>query len=96
MQLTDSEEFRRIGAEAAAPMVSLWPKAQMSAVEFFRLGFRIALIPSSVSLAAVAAAQEMLLELKKSGTDHEYFARQKTFAAAAAWYKQAGSMPKQN
>jgi 2-methylisocitrate lyase-like PEP mutase family enzyme len=96
VQLADVEDFRRVGAAARAPLVSLWPKAQMSAVEFFRLGFRIALIPSSVPLAAVGAAREMLLELKKSGTDQEYFARQKTFAAAAAWYKQVGSMPKPN
>lgn len=95
VQLTDLEDFRHVGAKAPGTLVSLWPKAQMSAIEFFRLGFRIALIPSSVPLAAIGAAREMLLDLKHSGTDHEYFARQKTFAAAAAWYKHVGSNPKQ-
>jgi len=94
VQLDDPQDFRDIGARVKTPLVSLWPKSQMSAMEFFRLGFCIALIPSSVSLAAIGAAREMLLELKRSGTDHEYFARQNTFAAAAAWYKQVGSTPK--
>ena len=96
VQLTDPDDFRHIGAKATAPLVSLWPKAQMSVIEFFRLGFCIALIPSSVPLAAIGAAREMLLELKRSGTDHEYFSRQKTFAGTAAWYKKVGSSPKQN
>lgn len=94
VQLTDPDDFRSIGVKTSAPLVSLWPKAQMSAVEFFRLGFRIALIPSSVPLAAIGTARDLLLELKKSGTDREYFARQKTFAGTAAWYKQLGSTPK--
>jgi 2-methylisocitrate lyase-like PEP mutase family enzyme len=94
VQLTDIEDFRRIGANATAPLVSLWPKAQRSAFEFFRLGFRIALIPSSLPLAATTAAREMLLDLKRSGTDHDYFAKQKEFAATETWYKRLGSARK--
>jgi 2-methylisocitrate lyase-like PEP mutase family enzyme len=33
VQLTDADDFRHIGAHAPAPLVSLWPKAQMSAFE---------------------------------------------------------------
>lgn len=91
VQLTDVEEFRQIGARAPAPMVTLWPKAQMSATEFFALGFRIALTPSSIPLAATHAAREMLLELNRHGNDGEYFARQKELAATEKWYKQLGT-----
>jgi 2-methylisocitrate lyase-like PEP mutase family enzyme len=94
VQLTDSEDFRRVGANAPAPIVTLWPKAQMSAFEFFRLGFRIALMPSSLPLAAATAAREMLLDLRQSGTDRDYFARQKEFAATETRYKRLGSAPK--
>jgi 2-methylisocitrate lyase-like PEP mutase family enzyme len=96
VQLTDVEDFRRIGANAPAPMVTLWPKAQMSASEFFRAGFRIALIPSSLPLAAVTGAREMLLDLKEHGTDTGYFARQKEFRASETWYKKLGTARKQN
>lgn len=91
VQLTDVEDFRRIGARAPAPMVTLWPKAQMSAAEFFAAGFRIALTPSSIPLAATHAAREMLLELNRHGNDREYFARQKELAATEKWYKQLGT-----
>ncbi|MSP38964.1 MAG: hypothetical protein EXR70_10785 [Deltaproteobacteria bacterium] len=91
VQLTGVEDFRHIGASAPAPLVTLWPKTQMSALEFFHLGFRIALIPSSLPLAAVIGAREMLLALKQTGNDREYFARQKEFSAAEGWYKKLGS-----
>jgi 2-methylisocitrate lyase-like PEP mutase family enzyme len=94
VQLTDVDDFPQIGAKATAPLVSLWPKAQLSAFEFFRLGFRIALIPSSLPLAATTAAREMLLDLKQSGTDRDYFAKQKEFAATETWYKNLRSASK--
>jgi 2-methylisocitrate lyase-like PEP mutase family enzyme len=95
VQLTDIEDFRRIGADAPAPLVSLWPKGQINAFEFFCLGFRIALVPSSLPLAATTAARELLLDLKQSGTDRDYFAKQKEFAVTEPWYKQLGSARKQ-
>jgi len=91
VQLTDIEDFRRIGASAPAPMVTLWPKAQMNAAEFFAAGFRIALTPSSIPLAAANAAREMLLELNRQGNDRDYFGRQKELAATEKWYKQLGT-----
>jgi len=91
VQLTDIEDFRRIGTSAPAPMVTLWPKGQLSASEFFTMGFRIALTPSSLPLATTTAAREMLLELKQKGNDRDYFARQKEFTATESWYKKLGT-----
>ncbi len=91
VQLTDVAEFRHVGAAVGAPIVTLWPKALMSAAEFFGAGFRIALTPSSIPLAATNAAREMLIEMKQSGNDREYFARQKTLAATEIWYKKLGT-----
>ena len=70
-----------------APLVSLWPKERMTIFEFFQLGFRIALMPSSLSLAALAAAKEMLLELKETGTERDYFSRQKNVREVERWYR---------
>jgi len=69
----------------------LWPKALMNAGDFFAAGFRIALTPSSIPLAATHAAREMLLELIQQGNDRDYFARQKELAATETWYKQLGT-----
>src|SRR2546422_4425989 len=77
VQLNNPEEFRQIGARSPAPLVSLWPKTSMTVFEFLQLGFRIALMPSSVPLAGLSAAREMLLELNEKGTDRDYFSRQK-------------------
>jgi methylisocitrate lyase len=94
VQLTEIEDFRRIGASAAAPLVSMWPRARMSAFEFLQMGFRVALMPSSVPLAALTAARELLIELKRSGRDRDYFARQSEFAEAERWYRDLGSAAK--
>jgi len=96
VQLTDIEDFRKIGAKAPAPIVTLWPKGQLSASDFFSMGFRIALTPSSIPLAATTAAREMLFELMQAGNDRKYFARQKEFSATEAWYKKLGSARKQH
>jgi 2-methylisocitrate lyase-like PEP mutase family enzyme len=95
VQLTDVEDFRQIGASAPAPLATLWPKANLSASEFFAMGFRIALTPSSIPLAATTAAREMLIELQHNGNDRAYFAKQKELAATESWYKQLGTKRKQ-
>ena len=87
VQLSDAEEFRHVGARSRAPLVSLWPKARMTVLEFLQLGFRIALLPSSVSLAALSAVKEMLLELKDKGTERDYFNRQKDIQEVERWYR---------
>ncbi len=91
VQLSDIEDFRRIGATAPTPLVSMWPRTGMTAFEFLQMGFRIALMPSSVAVAALAAAREMLLELKAEGIDRDYFKRQKEFPETDRWYKNLGS-----
>lgn len=96
VQLTDIEDFRQIGANAPAPLVALWPKGQLSATEFFTMGFCIALTPSSIPLAATTAAREMLIELKQTGNDRDYFAQQKGFTAAETWYKKLGTARQPN
>jgi 2-methylisocitrate lyase-like PEP mutase family enzyme len=90
VQLSAIDDFRYIGAHAPAPLVTLWPKTQINAAEFFQLGFRIALAPSSLPLAAVTGAREMLLAMHQSGNDKDYFAKHTSFPDAAAWYKQLG------
>jgi len=87
VQLSDAEEFRHVGARSRAPLVSLWPNARMTVLEFLQLGFRIALMPSSVSLAALSAVKEMLLELKNKGTERNYFNRQKNVREVERWYR---------
>ena len=91
VQLEDANEFAAVAAGAAAPIVTLWPRNKMTAFDFLRLGVKIALTPSSVPMAALAAAREMLLELRQTGTERAYFARQKEFVAAEKWYKRLGS-----
>jgi len=94
VQLTDVDDFRHIGAHPPAPLVSLWPKVQMSAFEYFQMGFRIALMPSSLPLAALGGAREMLLELKRTGNDREYFAKRNGSAETEVWYKKLGTIRK--
>jgi methylisocitrate lyase len=91
VQLSDVEEFRLVGANAPAPLVGLWPRARMTAREFLQMGFRVALMPSSISVAALAAAREMLLELKEKGSERDYFARVKELGDIESWYRRLGS-----
>lgn len=94
VQLTEIDDFRRIGASAPAPLVSMWPRMHMSAFEFIEMGFRVALMPSSVPLAALSAARELLIELKRTGRDRDYFDNQREFSATESWYRDIGSVAK--
>jgi hypothetical protein len=58
------------------------------------MGYRVAPMPSSVPLAAITAAREMLLELKQSGRDRDYFARQREFSDSESWYRNLGTTHK--
>jgi 2-methylisocitrate lyase-like PEP mutase family enzyme len=91
VQLDDIDEFAAVAAEAPAPVVTLWPRNKTTAFEFLRLGVRIALLPSSLPLAAAAAMRELLVELKETGSERGYLARQNEFAAAEKWYKRLGA-----
>jgi methylisocitrate lyase len=88
VQLSNVDDFRQTAGNVSAPLVTMWPRSLMTAAEFLRLGFRIALMPSSVALAAIGAARTMLSELKESGTERDYFTRQKDFADTERWYKE--------
>jgi 2-methylisocitrate lyase-like PEP mutase family enzyme len=94
VQLNETVEFRLIGTTAPAPLVSMWPRARMSAFEFINMGYRVALMPSSVPVAAVTAARELLFELKRSGRDQNYFARQRVFSDSESWYRNLGTTHK--
>jgi len=58
------------------------------------MGYRVALMPSTVPLAAITAARELLLELKRSGRDQDYFARQREFYDSESWYRNLGTTHK--
>ena len=94
VQLNETEEFRLIGATPPAPLVSMWPKARLNVFDFIEMGYRVALMPSSVPLAAITAARELLLELKRSGRDQDYFARQREFSDSESWYRNLGTTHK--
>ncbi len=94
VQLTDANDFRHVGSHAPAPLVGLWPRAQMNAFQFLQMGFRIALMPSSLPLAALGGAREMLLALKRSGSDRDYFDKRNGSAETEVWYKNLGSTRK--
>lgn len=90
VQLSDAADFQHIGANSPAPLISMWPRPLMTAFEFLQLGFRVALMPSSVPLGALTAAREMLLQVQQTGSDRDYFAKQTEFAQTARWYKNLG------
>src|SRR4030095_3113948 len=94
VQLSEIDDFRQVGAAAPAPLVSMWPRGLMTAHEFIQTGFRVALLPSSVRLAALTAARELLIELQRSGRDRDYFGRQSEFTKTESWYKDLGSTSK--
>ena len=94
VQLSETEEFRLIGTAAPAPLVSMWPRARLNVFDFIEMGYRVALMPSSVPLAAITAARELLLELKRSGRDQDYFARQREFSDSESWYRNLGTTHK--
>lgn len=91
VHLSDAEEHRWFGANVAVPLMNPWPRAGINTLaEFFALGFKVALVTSSVSMAALAAARTMLVELKNSGGQDDYFTRVDGFAEVRDWYRDLG------
>jgi 2-methylisocitrate lyase-like PEP mutase family enzyme len=94
LHLTDAEDHKWFGAAAAAPLMNPWPRAGIDTMaEFFALGYKVALVTSSVSMAALAAARTMLLELKNSGRQDNYFAGAPGFDEVRRWYRDLGFRP---
>jgi len=91
VHLSDAEEHKWFGANVTVPLMNPWPRAGINTMaEFFALGFKVALVTSSVSMAALAAARTMLLELKNSGGQDNYFAGVDGFAEVRDWYRDLG------
>ena len=91
VHLEDAEEHAWFGPRVPVPLMNPWPRAGINTIsEFFALGYKVALVTSSVSLAAVAAARTMLLELKKTGRQDDYFANVTGFDQVRGWYRDLG------
>jgi 2-methylisocitrate lyase-like PEP mutase family enzyme len=94
IHLSDADDHKWFGAAAPAPLINPWPRAGIDTMaEFFALGYKVALVTSSVSMAALAAARTMLLELKSSGSQENYFADVPEFDAVRRWYRDLGFRP---
>src|SRR5262245_52033820 len=94
VHVTDAEDHKWFGAAVRAPLINPWPRAGINTMsEFFRLGFKVALVTSSVSMAALAAARSMLQELKTTGSQDDYFAGIAGFDEVRRWYRDLGFRP---
>jgi 2-methylisocitrate lyase-like PEP mutase family enzyme len=94
VHLEDAEEHSWFGSRVSVPLMNPWPRAGINTIsEFFALGYKVALVTSSVSLAALAAARTMLLELKNSGRQDDYFANVSSFDQVRGWYRELGFRP---
>lgn len=91
VHLTDADEHKWFGARVPVPLMNPWPRAGIDTMaEYFALGYKVALVTSSVSMAALAAARTMLLELKNTGRQDNYFANVPGFAETRDWYRDLG------
>jgi len=94
IHLSEAVEHQWFGAQAPVPLMNPWPRAGIQTLaEFFALGFKVALVTSSVSMAALAAARTMLRELKTTGTQDDYFSRVENFDEVRRWYRDLGFRP---
>jgi methylisocitrate lyase len=94
VHLTSAEDHKWFGAATKTPLMNPWPRAGIDTMsEFFNLGYKVALVTSSVSMAALAAARTMLLTLKEKGSQEEYFKSVPGFGDIHSWYRDLGFRP---
>ena len=94
VHLTEAEDHKWFGSTVPAPLINPWPRAGIESMgEFFALGYKVALVTSSVSMAALAAARTMLLELKETGRQDNYFDKIAGFDEVHRWYRDLGFRP---
>lgn len=92
--LPNVDEYREIGANPPAPLVNPWPRAGINSTdELFSLGFKVALMTSFISLAALSAARTMLLNLRQTGRVDGYFADIDGYPEVRHWYEDLGFRP---
>lgn len=88
------EDHAVVGARATYPILQPWPRGGMANVqELFATGCTVALMTSSVSLAGLAAARTMLLQLRATGTTEDYFGAVPDMAPVRHWYEDLGFRP---
>ncbi len=94
VHLEDAEEHKWFGSRIPVPLMNPWPRAGIETMsEFFGLGYKVALVTSSVSMSALGAARTMLLELKNTGRQDLYFANVAGFDEIRRWYRDLGFRP---
>jgi methylisocitrate lyase len=94
VHLTNADDHKWFGTAAKVPLMNPWPRAGIDTIpEFFSLGYKVALMTSSVSMAALAAARTMLLTLKETGSQEEYFKNVPGFGDIQRWYRDLGFRP---
>jgi 2,3-dimethylmalate lyase len=94
LHLEDAEEHAWFGTRVPMPLMNPWPRAGINTTsEFFALGYKVALVTSSVSMSALAAARTMLLELKQTGRQDDYFGTVAGFDEVRRWYRDLGFRP---
>ncbi len=94
VHLDNAEEHRWFGANLSVPLVNPWPRAGLNSLdEFFALGYKVALVTSSVSMAALAAARTMLVELRETGRQDQYMENLPGFSEVRDWYRELGFRP---
>jgi 2-methylisocitrate lyase-like PEP mutase family enzyme len=94
VHLSDAEEHKWFGGHVPAPLMNPWPRAGLNTLaDFFALGYKVALVTSSVSMAALAGARALLLELRNTGRQEEYFVKSPGFDEVSRWYRDLGFRP---
>jgi 2-methylisocitrate lyase-like PEP mutase family enzyme len=94
IHLKSAEDHKWFGAARPAPLINPWPRAGIDTLsEFFGMGYKVALLTSSISMAALAAARTMLVTLKQTGRQDEYFASVPDFDDVQNWYRDLGFRP---
>jgi 2-methylisocitrate lyase-like PEP mutase family enzyme len=91
VQLTELEDFQRIGKAPPAPLVTLWPRDLLNAYDFLALGYQVGLVTSSAMLAGLAGARALLRAVRESGDERAHLASVPDFPQIRQWYSALGS-----
>jgi 2-methylisocitrate lyase-like PEP mutase family enzyme len=88
------EDHETVGKRATYPLLQPWPRGGINDVnDLFATGCTVALMTSNVSLAGLAAARTMLLQLRERGNVEDYFNSVPDLAPVRHWYEDLGFRP---
>jgi 2-methylisocitrate lyase-like PEP mutase family enzyme len=88
--VSGDDELRQVVKDVPKPMVGIPRRPRVTSYQYIEMGYKVAIVPSTLAQAACWAMSGVLQELKEKGQEADYFASLKGADEMRAWFNAIG------